>query len=56
MVQGVRAGQDGKVQGKGAGRDKKVQARTKLNVSLKNELDDTKNDRIHNKIANTKAK
>ena len=40
---------------KGAELDKREQARDK-DVSLKNETDDTKDDSIHNKTANTKAK
>ena len=40
---------------KGAELDKREQARDK-DVSLKNETDDTKDDSIHNKTTNTKAK
>ena len=67
MVQGVEAGLDytvqgagvglhSMVQGMGAGLDKREQAGTKLDVSLKNKTDDTKDDSIQTKIANTKAK
>ena len=46
----------GVVQGRGAGLDEREQAGTKWDVSLKTKTDDTKDDSIHAKTANTKAK
>ena len=44
------------VQDIGAGLDEREQAGTKQDASLKNKTDDTKDDNIHAKTANTKAK